>query len=116
LLDLARDLDVSPETVLRLIFNGRELALLSKDGSKIIPKTEHDAIVEKVRQSLRTGIFSRHKFELQNDVDFTSLGSVLGDIEPQLVYYDDLICTSAYEEELSAQALDFINHAVDNTR
>jgi hypothetical protein len=101
---------------LKLISQERDLALLSKDGSDVIPKNEHDAIVEKLQQSLHGGIFSKHEFESQNNVDFKSLRAVLRDLEPQLVYHDDLLCTPVYEKELSLQALDLMNRAVDNTR
>jgi hypothetical protein len=114
-LDLASDLDVSPDIILKLISQERDLALLSKDGSNVIPTTEHDAIFEKLQQSLHRGILSRHEFESQNNIDFTSLRSVTRDLENQLVYHDDLICTPAYEKDLSLQALEFINRAVNNT-
>jgi hypothetical protein len=114
--DLATDLDVSPDIILKLISQERDLALLSQDGSDVIPKNEHDAIVERLQQSLYRGIFSKHEFESQNNVDSKSLRSVLRDLEPQLVYHDDLLCTPVYEKELCLQALDLIDRVVNNIR
>jgi hypothetical protein len=115
LLDLARDLDVSPEVVLRLIPKELKLALLSKDGSEVIPKSEHDVILEKAQQLLQYGLFSWHDFESKNDVDFTTLRPILRWLDHALVYHDDLVCTPAYEKDLSLKAVDCLDRAINNT-
>jgi YesN/AraC family two-component response regulator len=114
LLDLARDLDVSPEIVLRLIPKELKLALLSKDGSEVIPKSEHDVILEKAQQLLQHGLFSRHDFESENDVDFTTLRPILRWLDHALVFHDDLVCTPAYEKEISLKAVDCIDRVMNN--
>jgi hypothetical protein len=115
LVDLARDLDVSPEVVLTLIPKEFELAFLSKDGTEVIPKIEHDAIYEKLQQLLHRGIFSQHDFESEHDVDFTTLKPTLRWFDHAVVYHDDLICTPAYEKDISQKALDYIDRAISNT-
>lgn len=115
MLDLARDLDVNPEVVLTLIPKEFELAFLSKDGTKVIPKTEHDAIYEKLEQLLHRGIFSRQDFESEHDVDFTTLKPTLRWFDHAVTCHDDLICTPAYEKEISQKALDYIDRAITNT-
>jgi hypothetical protein len=115
LADLARDLDVSPEVVLTLIPKEFELAFLSKDGTEVIPKTEHDRIYEKLQRLLHRGIFLRHEFESEHDVDFTTLKPTLRWFDHAVAHHDDLICTPAYEKEISQKALDNIDRAINNT-
>jgi hypothetical protein len=112
---LAHDLDVTPDILLQLARNGRQLALLSKDESKVIPIQEVEAITEMLRESLRTGIVSRSEIEKEYEIDFLTSGRRIWDELDDSVMIDDYICTRAYNEALSKQALSFVKRAVDGS-
>jgi hypothetical protein len=113
--DLAHDLDISLETLLRLLHNDSRLSLVSNNGSEVLPKKQIDAIVERVRESLSLGIVSKDEFDSQNDIGFHHLRIVLRDVEPEIKYHGDHLCTASYEKTISEQALDVINRAISNT-
>jgi hypothetical protein len=113
--DLAHDLDISLEPLLRLLHNDSRLSLVSNDGSEVLPKKQIDAIVERLRESLSLGVVSKDEFDSQNDISFHHLRIVLRDVEPEIKYHGDHLCTASYEKTLSEQALDIINRAISNT-
>jgi hypothetical protein len=90
-------------------------AILSSNGNELVPKRELDAITAQLRESLSSGIVSKDEYEAQTGITFQSLWPVLRDIETDLVYHDDYVCPSAYEEVLSTKALEIVNRAINET-
>jgi pSer/pThr/pTyr-binding forkhead associated (FHA) protein len=112
---LAHDLDVEPEAMLRWLRFEDQRAILSSDGNELVPKQELEAITAKLRESLSSGIVSKEEYELQTNIAFESLLSIIRDIDNDLVYHDDYVCPKAYEELLSEKALEVLNRAIDKT-
>jgi hypothetical protein len=108
-------LDVDPEAMLRGLRYGDQTPILSSNGNEFVPKREREAITAQLRDSLSSGIVSKDEYESQTGIVFQSLWPILRDIETDLVYHDDYVSPQAYEEILSAKALEIVNRAVDGT-
>jgi hypothetical protein len=107
-------LNVDSTIILQLIRSQPHLALLSNDSSIVFPKAERDAITETVRGLLAYGIISKLEFTSMNNIDSKSLDLLLQDQDEQLIYYDDHLCTQAYDEKLKGECLDIVSRMISN--
>jgi hypothetical protein len=107
-------LNVDSAIILQLVRSQPHLALLSNDSSTVFPKAERDAIAETIRGLLSYGIISKSEFTSMNDLDSRSLDLLLEDQDEQLIYYDDHLCTQAYDEKLKDECLDIISRMISN--
>ena len=112
--DLATDLDIGSDIILQLVQDQPHLALLSNDNSEVVTKGERDEIYAKVQEALSQDIISRSEFAAHNRIHSKSLDLLLNDQEDQLVHYDDHLCTKAYDDKLSDEALDILNRIITN--
>jgi len=107
---LAVKLDVNPDTLRTLVRTGRPLVLLSNDESEIIPIQEVEANLDKLREELRTSIVSMSEIKSEYGISNQHrLWDELGDV----VLFEDHVCTRAYDEEISKQALGVAKRAVE---
>jgi hypothetical protein len=110
-LQLAHDLDVTPDTIRRLVRTGfpPRLALLNIDESEVIPDQEVEVILEKLRVSLNHGVISRSELERDHDISFRNVQIRLDGI----FVIDDHLCTNIYEQSISGQAQVILDRAVN---
>lgn len=98
------DLDVGVDVVLQLIRGNPTLALLSQDGSSIIPKEERDAIVMDLEDMMAKELIFKAKFTQSRDIHQECLASVLripsvkGSIADDT---EDYLMSKAYSTALS---------------
>lgn len=111
---LAESLEVEPSIVSQIIRSHAHHALISSDGSKVVPQTERDDIQTKLRELLSDGLISKQRFATDNDIDLKSLDLLLEE-ENELVEGDGHVYTKSYDQKLSDSVLDILTRTINNT-
>ncbi|KAF1841360.1 uncharacterized protein K460DRAFT_344011 [Cucurbitaria berberidis CBS 394.84] len=110
---LARDLNVQQDIVRQLVDTHPGLALLSFDSSDIVALDERVTLRKKLDGCLSDGIVLKLNFATQNDIDSKSIDILLRDVDGQLVYFDDYVCSKSYEDRLADSIMTFLKRSLN---
>ncbi|KAJ4373806.1 hypothetical protein N0V83_002545 [Neocucurbitaria cava] len=110
---LARHLNVGPDVVRQLVETHSEISLLSLNTNNIITLDERNALLEDLTNLLTGGIISTVDLAKQNDLNVRSIDALLADLDMQLVYHDDHVCSKSYEDSLSESVMRLLRRSLE---
>lgn len=106
---LARDLDVSMETV-RILAEECDGTLLlhSGNGREIISKTQRDAIDQDLESGVMYGVISKDAFARKHDLSYSSLDLLIDMSETHIVEVNGYLYSTSYDMTASDAIADLL--------
>lgn len=110
---LARHLNVGPDIVRQLVETHSEISLLGLNTNNIITLDERNVLLEGLTSLLTGGIISTVDFAKQNDFNVRNIDALLADLDMQLVYINDHVCSKSYEDSLLESVMSLLKRSLE---
>lgn len=106
---LARDLNVSPDTLLSLAdeFDG-SVILRSSNGREIITEPERDEVDQDLQEEITFGLISKDEFARKHHLSHSSLDLLVHMSEIDLVEVNGYLCSTSYEMTVSSAIANYL--------
>lgn len=114
-LSLARDLDVSEETVRNLAEESDGTLLLrSGDGRQIITKSQRDAIDQELEAGVVYGLVSKEEFAREHGLSYSSLDLLIDMSEIHIVEVEGYLYSTSYDMTASGAIANLLREHLQN--